>query len=448
MASLGIIEAALPQLTEDDRARYGGWYAAKSRELLDSGYLEPPAGTAPTISHLEAVQTSLYLLLQGISSGQGRKALELWQKMRSAVDAIAVRGKGGLQADQRSPVSRWIEEEMKARAVLAYLSADATFTYQAHLEHTAVDYSAMRFRMPCFERFFDDDDTERGWRGALHAQALSGPTGDEGVLLDGLLDMPPEERRDVIRRIVEDVFNGRSGFCALYGPVLALRLERIRLRQLALTAEIDIYSLAAKVPLEREPGVEYDFSPAEAHYLNRAQIVEDVVKEFNSAIPADLGHSLSHGNATLLFTRSTDLFGDAKDAHGVLIAIGSLHMARMQCWVADDVGKTAEFGVPAGHPYFASRPFISVLESGVTLVRLLQSHLAADPALRGAHFGGLEGVTDAGSIALAARKVDRGRGGDGFEWDVGVVKRYLQTLGKRYRPYGESEIGNRLFGLY
>lgn len=455
MASVGVLDAEFAEgkvVGDDDRGRWSRYFADQAKGVLLPYLAEQRAALSAEsktivdnggvkMSAFEAAATGLILVLQGIRDGRGQEMLQLLVSLKSVILGLCFSdgengswkiGPGREGEDGEESAASWVADQLSFRLLVYLFTADVTFAYSSGSNRALVcDWSRIGFWITCEQRVFDDADVERGWkewkereRGLL----VRGP-----VKLGLWASLAREERRKLVGDMVIDACSGRTSFLwtvsALAAAQRGLRLEqRALVRKIKGESGSDVYRIAGKVTM----GVGLDAD--EKVYVERSGAVADLLSDFRAALPTDLATALDRGDSLPLFARAEAMFGGDKFADSVLIAVISLYAGKLQEWVGEEVAMTACFAVADGDPYFESAMFKDVLRTSSTLVKLLDSHLIHDARLSNVHPGPFRGILDTGAIALAARRASPGAAG--FEWEAGVVRRYLEAMARRHWPYG------------
>lgn len=431
------------------RAKWADWYAFQARRELEHFLGSSPNSDAPGLmSLLEACQVALLLVMHYVAAGEATDSTSLaWRAAPCFLRLCFVSGKESSAWIPREPGSEgWIADEMRVRALACFFLVDALFAYHAQ-RGTSIDWYRIGFRLPCHDRFFAARDCRSVWEQAL--LSCRG-RGDTPMVIADLAGLTPDQRRRTIADLVLPAFHGSGSVIGLSVFASVLRLERIWLRSVCDDKRIDLYTLVAKLTPEiLERGVvagQDGISADEASYVFRAMILSDAIDDLHKVLPPYIGESLAKGDGRPLLAYAEQLFGDKRHGGAALLAVGSFYSAKMQCWIPESVGTTAELAIhPGWEPAFFYSPiFRCVLQGAGTLVKLLECHMAEDPELSNVHFGALLGILNAGSLSIAIWRAKGfvpsnvpGSTDEQLRWDVGVVQRYLQALGTRYKPYGK-----------
>lgn len=454
MAAIGVRTVRGLGLSDSERLRCSRDFCEAAKHLLLSGYFgQTPTTTANhAATDIEVAQT-IFMVIQvllpiGMASKCGdllRLGCQLLRKMCLAPSTL-----NDLKPevdDDRIPTNalQWVRSELVVRLWVMFASLDSPFAYHSDREPLLEWFSDVKCRLPCHESFFDDPTPEVGMI-RLVQQHMSSAGGQwKPPMVDTAKFL---ERRDAVvgrqlaRQFVEPVFDHRAGLFAIAHFYSFLRYLRGLLKTYARLHAIETLPIMTQPP-------EQDL-PAQSAYRARVELFEVLTVEYFKAMPEHVGFDLAMGDASKYFSCWPNYF--AAKLHAQMVVNFTL------CILNFDVEHFMQGDPGAADPeLFQSAAFGKILESGITFVRLLESQMKEDPDMRSAHYltatesfriGGLNIAAvsllrgECISNGMPADQVNKTIDASGFAYDLRVLLRHVEGIGKNFGIVAKRVAGN------
>lgn len=328
-------------------------------------------------------------------------------------------------------VNDWIRREIAMRCWTTLALVDAEWDYLGRRKPVYNFYPLPRMTMPCHDTYFYN-------RNPLQAfETLFGPTYEPPVInVKTFLDNPTRERgRILAMEFIQPVFEGRASICAMLMLHMFARILRNRARGYAEAKGIETLKTLAK-PVQ-------EWTRAEHYYMDRVEVIENMIAGMYQAMPDKIGRPLASGDAVPFFDNWPQYFESAGLANGFFIYVIYFRSFTIESLVHGD-------GVPTDMTsLFHSKGFLRVLETAIVFVAMMRDQMN--------HKEGRDWLTWTPGVAalrisalfMAASKMlvvdgpcdGNSGGGDpfiaqrtAFEDNIRVIAAYLDAIAPLYGP--------------
>lgn len=429
MAANGTRFAELPSSMDGERLRCSRYFVEKAKDLLLSGYY---GSGQPVVTDIEALQTLFliynYLIPERVAPGAFvlmERGVDILIKLYTQPD--------GTPIGFRPPVDAidWLHTELVLRMYILYAIWDVAYAYLVGRD-TLHPYFSHPVALPSHESYFVMPPPEAFvmLRSYL-PQSSQVWTIVDFSLLTGAFAPDPATACQLVDSVIAPIFQHRASHLAAVYCLGFLREFRRGLRQFAQTQSIDPVELAS----QHAP----NDSPAETVYRQQVATFDAMGSQIALSLPQEIGLHLAAGDPRPLLHRSNFFFPDYRYAHSFLCSYISARCMAVENWMPN----IAEDPPVA---FYSSPDFLSTLESGILVVRLMSFQMAEEERLRWSRPWAMVPVLRVGGLHVAAVKMCRGAQMDGLNQnldgveaakeDVRVIWRWLDVMGAIHRPLG------------
>lgn len=429
LAANGTRLTPMPGLTDEQRIRCARMYADRSKELVSAYYSQPEGQNAMT--DIEALQTMLVLYDYFVPAGFAVAMFPFLERLADlAVNVCLDKATGGAVvglAREPEDALEWVVAEMKTRAWLMTSLMDVATATIAKREPLH-QYFRHKLYLPAHELFYDMNSWEDAFDLLFRA-----PDKPERTLVDfsvlSALEVDPDLRAQVLKDVISPTFRHAATYGTLGVVNNCMRDLRNRIRAFAMANGIAPLALISKDSSQD--------TPSERAYRMHVSHMDNLVADIYAAMPPEFGPDLAKGSGTSFFKLWPTYFSDRGYAHAFMASCVMVQAFTLENVMSGDPST-------ASAEIFSSPFFVRVLESAIIIVRLLRAQLEDDPGLSLLPYSIVYTVLRVGYLFLAAVRVSQNAGQNsaemGYDDDVRVIARVLDSFGVRYPPLGELQL--------